>query len=69
MGTLVNSYMSPGKILKDTLEDMSIICRIETETNQMDGSGNGSNSSGKPDGGDDGKRNPLFVSIAISLIV
>ena len=45
----------PGKIFKDTLEDMSITCRVENETDYTDGSRNGGNNGGNPDSGDDGK--------------
>lgn len=41
----------PGKIFKDTLEDMSITRRVEIETDYTNGGNNG----GNPDGGDDGK--------------
>ena len=42
----------PGKIFKDTLEDMSITCRVEIETDYTDGSSNGGNNGGNPDSGD-----------------
>ena len=45
----------PGKIFKDTLEDMSITRRVEIETDYTDGSSNGGNNGGNPDSGDDGK--------------
>lgn len=50
----------PGKIFKDTLEDMSITRRVEIETDYTGGSGNSGNDggnpdSGNPDSGDDGK--------------
>lgn len=49
----INFY--PGKIFKNTLDDMSITRRAEIETDYTDGSANGGNNGGKPDGGDDGK--------------
>ena len=45
----------PGKIFKNTLEDMSITRRAEIETDYTDGSSNGGNNGGNPDSGDDGK--------------
>ena len=45
----------PGKIFKNTLEDMTITRRPEIETDSPDGSSNGGNKGGNPDSGDDGK--------------
>ena len=45
----------PGKIFKNTLEDMNIPRRAEIETDYTDGSSNGGNNGGNPDSGDDGK--------------
>lgn len=41
----------PGKIFKNTLDEMSVTRRAVPDTDYTDGSGN----SGKPDSGDDGK--------------
>lgn len=49
----------PGKIIKSTLEDMSIIRRIQPDTDYTDGSSNNGGSTEKPDtGGDDNGESP-----------
>ncbi|MDD3036575.1 HU family DNA-binding protein [Bacteroides sp.] len=49
----------PGKIIKSTLEDMSVTRRTEPDTDYTNGSRNNGGSTGKPDaGGDDNGESP-----------